>query len=95
MKAKVAKLTGILIATIMGLGACGGGGGGAAQSPSAPPDGGPVGAITRTGVAVAVGPVSGFGSVIVNGIRYDTSAAEFTVDGQLATQAGDSPLSTR
>jgi hypothetical protein len=87
MKAKVAKLTGILIATIMGLGACGGGGGGAAQSPSAPPDGGPVGAITRTGVAVAVGPVSGFGSVIVNGIRYDTSAAEFTVDGQLATQA--------
>jgi hypothetical protein len=91
MNAKVAKLTGILIATIMGLGACGGGGGGggggAVQPSSAPPDGGPVGAITRTGAAVAVGPVSGFGSVIVNGIRYDTSAAEFTVDGQLATQA--------
>lgn len=89
MKAKVAKLTGILIATLMGLGACGGGGGGggAVQPSSAPPDGGPVGAITRTGAAVAVGPVSGFGSVIVNGIRYDTSAAEFTVDGQLATQA--------
>ena len=74
MKAKVAKITGILIATIMGLGACGGGGGsgGAVQSPSAPPDGGPVGAITRTGAAVAVGPVSGFGSVIVNGIGSPT-----------------------
>jgi len=43
--------------------------------------------ITRTGVAVAVGPITGFGSVIVNGNTYDTSAATFTKDGQPAVQA--------
>ena len=57
------------------------------QSPSLPADGDPFAGITRTGAAVAVGPVTAFGSVIVNGIRYDTSAAVFTVDGQPASQS--------
>lgn len=52
-----------------------------------PTDGDPFAGITRTGVAVAVGPVTTFGSIIVNGIRYDTSAAVFTVDGQPALQS--------
>ena len=39
------------------------------------------GAPARVGIA-AQGPVSGFGSIIVNGVRYDTSNANFDVDGQ-------------
>jgi hypothetical protein len=35
---------------------------------------------------VAVGPITGFGSVIVNGVTYDTSSATFTDDGAAATQ---------
>jgi len=87
MNARIAKLTGLLIASMMALGACGGSsGGGLAASPPPPPPPPPVGGITRTGAAVAVGPVTAFGSVVVNGISYDTSAAAFTVDGQAATQ---------
>lgn len=35
---------------------------------------------------VTLGPISGFGSVIVNGQRFDTSAAVFRVNGEAATQ---------
>ncbi len=77
------RISGLLITTILAVGGCGGSGGGAAPTPQQPP---PVGGITRTGVAVAIGPVTAFGSVVVNGVSYDTSTAEFTVDGQLATQ---------
>lgn len=67
------------------LGACGGGGGygGGSNNPPPPP---PSGGITRTGAAVSIGPITGFGSVIVNGNIYDTSGATFTKDGQPATQ---------
>ena len=82
MNAQLAKITGILIATMMAVGACDGNFG---RPP--PSSGDPVAGITRTGVAVAVGPVTAFSSVVVNGIRYDTSSAIFTVDGQLATQS--------
>ena len=34
----------------------------------------------------SVGPIDGFGSVIVNGQRFDSSTATITKDGQLATQ---------
>ena len=71
---------------ILGTAGCGGGGGGddggAAPPPTSPPP--PTGGITRSGVAV--GPITGFGSVIVNGVTYDTSNATFTKDGQPATQ---------
>lgn len=49
-----------------------------------PPPPQPIGGITRTGVAV--GPIIGFGSVIVNGVTYDTSSTTFTKDGLPATQ---------
>jgi hypothetical protein len=52
------------------------------QNPN-PDDG--TGGITGTGVAV--GPITGFGSVIVNGVTYDTSSATFTKDGAAATQS--------
>lgn len=60
---------------------CGGGGntnGGVVPGP--PPSNG----IVRTGMAV--GPISNFGSVVVNGVRYTTTDAEITVDDAPGTQ---------
>jgi hypothetical protein len=65
------------------LAACGGGTDGFTGDPD-PDDG--TGGITGTGVAFAVGPITGFGSVIVNGVTYDTSSATFDVDGVPGTQ---------
>jgi hypothetical protein len=58
------------------IAACGGGGGGE-----------PVAGIDRGGVTIAQGPISGFGSVIVNGVRYSTSSATITVDDQPGTES--------
>jgi hypothetical protein len=71
----------ILILSAAGCGG-GGGGGGAAPPTTTPPPAPPTGGITRTGVAVAVGSIEGIGSVIVNGITYDTESAEVSDDGQ-------------
>ncbi len=84
MITRTGRLIAALIAVSLILPACGGGGGDDFGSPST---GGNTGGITRTGVAFAVGPITGFGSVIVNGVTYDTSAATFTRDGAAATQA--------
>lgn len=65
--------------------ACGGGGS-TPPSDSADTTPPPTGGITRTGVAFAAGPITGFGSIIVNGIHYDTSGALFTKDGLPAEQ---------
>jgi hypothetical protein len=80
MKVLIARFSTITILTLSSLllGACGGGGGGGdgGVSPppvSPPPPPPPTGGITRTGIAV--GAITGFGSVIVNGVRYETSAA--------------------
>ncbi len=55
---------------------CGGGGGAD-----------PVAGIDRTGSPTTVyGAVTTFGSVVVNGVRYDTSRAQFTIDGNSGTQ---------
>lgn len=56
--------------------ACGGGSGGSSASPPPPPP--PSGGIGRNGIAV--GPVSNFGSIVVNGVRYDTANATFTIN---------------
>lgn len=58
-------------ASALALLSCGGGGG----SMSA-------GGIGGTGVSS--GPVTGFGSVIVNGVEYNTDAANFTIEGSAA-----------
>lgn len=63
------------------LTACGGGGSDSAPGGNPPPT---VGGIGRTGVAV--GPITTFGSVVVNGVRYDTSSASIFVDDLPATQ---------
>jgi len=78
----IAALIALATLSLAGCGGSSGGGGGNNTNNPPPPTGG----ITRTGVAVAVGPITGFGSVIVNGNTYDTSAATFTRDGQAAVQ---------
>jgi hypothetical protein len=85
MKTLPKIIASLLVTAILGATGCGGGGsdgGGVALPPTTPP---PTGGITRTGFAV--GPITGFGSVIVNGVTYDTSGASFTKDGLPATQA--------
>ena len=57
--------------------ACGGGGGG---------DGGG-GSGGSTVTAMSEGPITGFGSVILNGVRWNTDTATFEIDGQTGTQA--------
>ena len=86
-------LTGLLCAA---LAACGGGGGGDAAPAGAAPAGGGVGgtggATTQAGptaTAYAAGPIDGFGSVIVNGVRYDDSAARILDDDGTAFRGGD------
>ncbi len=68
------------VAMMLTVAACGGGGGSDSGVSPPPPSGG----IDRGGVAV--GPIDGFGSVIVNGVRFDTSNTQFTVDGGPASQ---------
>jgi hypothetical protein len=58
------------------LGGCGSGGGGAATSTGG----------TTSGSAAATGTVTGFGSVFVDGKRFDTSGASFIVDGEAGGQ---------
>jgi len=83
------KISAVLALSTLLLAGCGGSSSsdGGVSPPPPPPPPPPSGGITRTGVGVAVGPITGFGSVIVNGVTYDTSSATFTRDDQAATQA--------
>lgn len=50
-----------------------------------------VAGVDRGGNPVAVvtkGEIAGFGSVIVNGVRYETGGAEIVIDGEPGTEAG-------
>ncbi|NNE45939.1 MAG: hypothetical protein HKN37_04680, partial [Rhodothermales bacterium] len=60
------------------LAGCGGSSGGesSVQPPVQQPP--PSGGIGRNGIAV--GPISTFGSIVTNGVRYDTASATFTVN---------------
>ena len=80
-KIKSSWLIAVLAACVT---ACGGGGGTTTNDTGG--GGNNTGGITRTGAFVAVGTVTGFGSIIVNGIEYDTSTATFTIDGNAGSQ---------
>ncbi|NDY91559.1 DUF5666 domain-containing protein [Ideonella livida] len=56
--------------SLLSLVACGGGGG---ADTTVPP-------VTTTAGSVAMGAITGFGSIIVNGVRYDDSAADLRDD---------------
>jgi len=43
--------------------------------------------ISGNGVAIAIGPVATFGSIVVNGVHYDTTNTIFMIDGSAATEA--------
>ncbi len=72
----------ILLATT--IAACGGGSSTTTTTP--PPDNNPppTGGIGRTGIAM--GPIANFGSIIVNGVQYNTDSATFTVNDASGTQ---------
>ena len=72
----------------LALSACGGGGGGG--SAPAPAGGGAPPPAPATDVTV-VGPITGFGSVYVGGIRFDTNRARYELDDRVASD--DSALS--
>jgi hypothetical protein len=75
----------ILILMVLALGqisACGGGGSSDTPTLQPPP---PTGGIGRTGFAY--GPITTFGSIVVNGVRYDTSSADFTVNDAQGSQS--------
>jgi Domain of unknown function (DUF5666) len=60
-----------LVAALFVLSACGGGGGATTGSTTPP---------ASTATVYAAGPITGFGSVIVNGVRFDDSAATISDD---------------
>ena len=69
-----------LLCVAVALTACGGGG---SDSSSASTD---------TATAYAAGPITGFGSVIVNGVRFDDSAARITDDDGATHNSGELKL---
>ena len=83
------KLGAVLIVAVLTAAGCGGGGGGgdsvSPPPPTTPPPP-PSGGIVRTGVAVGAGPITGFGSIIVNGVTYNTDNATFTRDDNPSSQ---------
>ena len=64
----------------LSLSGCGGGGGGGGGDNQ-------VSGIDRGGITIAQGPINGFGSVIVNGVRYSTTGATITIDDQPGTES--------
>jgi len=60
------------VAIVLGLSACGGGSGG--------------GSASGTAGTASVGTITGFGSVFVNGVEFQTNSANITIDGVPATE---------
>jgi hypothetical protein len=70
-----------------GSGGGSGGGAGGGTGGGTPDPGDPVFGINGGGAWVISGALSQFGSVVVNGVRYDTTGSEIIVNGQPAIQA--------
>ena len=64
------KISCLMVAIATGLGSCGGGGGGDSSNSSSDSS------------VTTVGRIDGFGSVYVNGIKFDTSQTSYEVDGE-------------
>lgn len=79
MKIRIAFFSFILAVSAAGCGGSSNNSG--TVSPPTPP---PVGGIGRTGIAL--GPIANFGSIVVNGVHYDTAGASFANDGNPATE---------
>ena len=79
---KALSRTALSVGITMALAACGGSGGsGDSATPSSPPASPVTSPPVPTAVSkTTVGTITGFGSVYVNGVRYDTSSARYSVD---------------
>ena len=80
---RAALVAGTALFSAAFLVACGGGGG--AEAPSAAPPAPPV----ATASSYTEGTITGFGSVIVGGVRYDDSSASVTDDDGATRSRGD------
>ena len=80
MNARTALQSLTLVCAAALTAACGGSSGGSASAP--PPNAG----AGTPDPAIAFGAISGFGSIIVNGVRYDTSSASFSIDDSPGTE---------
>jgi len=69
------------------LAACGGGGGGDTSAGPVPPASQPPTTPGATKTVIVTGAIGGFGSVIVNGVRYDTSGTEVRIEDRAGTVA--------
>ena len=79
VSAVLAGLVGSMLLVSCGGGGTGGTGGTGSPAPS-------------TGANLAVGPITGFGSIIVNGVRYDDSSASIVDDDDSASSRDDLKL---
>jgi len=70
---QLTKLAGA-ITVVLGLSACGGGGSGS-------------GSTAATAGAASVGTITGFGSIFVNGVEFQTNSASITIDGVPANES--------
>ena len=61
------------VAIVLGLSACGGGSGGGSSA-------------SGTAGTASVGTITGFGSVFVNGVEFQTNSTSITIDGTPATE---------
>lgn len=80
-----ALVTAILTGTAVWVAGCGGTSGattGGTSEPAPPVDGGD----STTDTTTVSGPITGFGSVIVNGVHFDTDAAQILHDGEPITE---------
>jgi Domain of unknown function (DUF5666) len=72
------SLLGVLLLLALTFMSCSGGGGGGGDLV----DGGGIG-----GTGVAFGPITDFGSIVVNGVEFETTGASITFNGQTVTEA--------
>jgi xylose isomerase len=79
MKSVQVKFLSLATSAMLAAG-CGGGGGSDAPSNPPPATGG-----TSTKTVFVTGAIAGFGSVIVNGVRYDTDSATVRIEDTAAT----------
>ncbi len=70
---------GVVLVTFIVMTACGGGGGGGASTSPA----------RTTTATLSSGEIEGFGSIIVNGVEYNTENAEFEIENQASGSQND------
>jgi len=72
---------------VFGLVACGGGGGGNSNNNPPASGGNPPPAGGIDGVGAAVGPITNFGSIFVNGVEFSTSSAQIRIEDRAGTES--------